>query len=426
MFSRFLRIFSQPYFGFVQGHDYLTKIELDSIEAEIGKSDRLLVERYESDFSKLIGDGFCTSYAAARMGFYELMRVQGVGPGDEVILTGSTCSVMATAVMRLGATIVYADINPDDFGSCAVSIKHCVSTRTKVIVAQHSFGIPCEITKIAELASTLGIFLIEDCALAVGSTIDGISVGNFGDAAIFSTDHSKPINTILGGIVYTRDTRLYKELQRREKLYPDLSLARQKALWSRLKIEKAFCNPRLNGWMEWIDAFFSILNRLRLYKSPFLVSDASTNLDSLDYGYPSKMPAFLCRLGLYEIDRWPVISELREELLARFKVISDECSFTRNLPNCYLNKTLRIVPLRLVWTSGESNTIRARLSKQLRVGFIWFLVPIISTKEPLTVFGYESGQCPFSEKVGKGILNIPCNVDGRFHHDLVEIVRRIN
>ena len=58
MLSRFLRIFSQPYFGFVQGHDYLTKIELDSIEAEIGKSDRLLVERYESDFSKLLGMDF--------------------------------------------------------------------------------------------------------------------------------------------------------------------------------------------------------------------------------------------------------------------------------------------------------------------------------------------------------------------------------
>jgi hypothetical protein len=54
MLSRFLPIFSQPYFGFVQGLDYLTKIELDSIEAEIGKSDHLLIERYESDFSTSI------------------------------------------------------------------------------------------------------------------------------------------------------------------------------------------------------------------------------------------------------------------------------------------------------------------------------------------------------------------------------------
>ena len=426
MFSRFLRIFSQPYFGFVQGHDYLTKIELDSIEAEIGKSDRLLVERYESDFSKLIGDGFCTSYAAARMGFYELMRVQGVGPGDEVILTGSTCSVMATAVMRLGATTVYADINPDDFGSCAVSIKQCISTRTKVIVAQHSFGIPCEITKIAELASSLGIFLIEDCALAVGSSTDGKRVGNFGDAAIFSTDHSKPINTMSGGIVYTESMKLHEELQKRSYTYPELTVARQKSLWTRFLIERKFCNPRFQGWLEWIDAFYSILALGGILKSPFLSDDFGTNFDCANYGYPAKMPAFLCKLGSIEINRWPSVARSREYLLSQLINVVTEPSSLIELPKCYSDKSLQIVPLRLVWSSKSGHEIRAAWASKVRVNSIWFLTPIISTKEKLTEFGYKSGQCPISERLGQGMVNLPCNLKASFFSSLIELARGLN
>lgn len=426
MLSRFLRIFSQPYFGFVQGHDYLTKIELDSIEVEIGKSDRLIVERYESDFSKLIGDGFCTSYAAARMGFYELMRIQGVGPGDEVILTGSTCSVMPIAVMRLGATPVYADINPDNFGSCAVSIKRCVSTRTKVIVAQHSFGIPCEISKIAELASALGIFLIEDCALSVGSSINGVRVGNFGDASIFSTDHSKPINTMSGGIVYTKSMKLHEELQKRSYTYPELTVARQKSLWTRFLIERKFCNPRLQGWLEWIDAFYSIFTLSGILKSPFLSDDFGTNFDCADYGYPAKMPAFLCKLGSIEINRWPSVARSREHLLSQLINAVTVPSSLIELPKCYSDKSLQIVPLRFVWSSNSGHEIRTAWASKVRVNSIWFLSPIISTKVKLSEFGYKTGQCPISERLGQGMLNLPCNLEASFFSRLIELARGLN
>ena len=63
------------------------------------------------------------AYASARMAFFDLMLSLGVGKDDEVILPGATCSVMVNAVLRVGATPIFADIDPDTFGSSHVEIE---------------------------------------------------------------------------------------------------------------------------------------------------------------------------------------------------------------------------------------------------------------------------------------------------------------
>ena len=73
-----------------------------------------------------------------------------------------------------------------------------------MIVAQHSFGIPCKIDKIKEVANKHGIFLLEDCALTLESKFKKITVGNYGDAALFSFDHTKPLNGFSGGAFFTQ------------------------------------------------------------------------------------------------------------------------------------------------------------------------------------------------------------------------------
>ena len=147
------------------------------------------------------------------MGFFALMQIRGIGKGDEVILQGHTCSVMPNAVWRTGATPIYADIDSNTFGSSAIEIDKVITPQTKMIVAQHSFGIPCDIEPIVDLARSKGIFLLEDCAITLGSKLKGIQVGNFGDAALFSIDHSKPLNAFTGGLIYTRKNELYEKLK---------------------------------------------------------------------------------------------------------------------------------------------------------------------------------------------------------------------
>ena len=142
------------------------------------------------------------------MGFFVLMKVLGIGSGDEVVLCGSTCSVMPNAILKVGAKPVYSDVDKNTFGSCPRSIEACITPNTKLVVAQHSFGIPCDIDVIEKFCKDNGIFLVEDCALALGSKLREKNVGTFGDAAIFSTDHSKPINTIIGGLYILKIAQL--------------------------------------------------------------------------------------------------------------------------------------------------------------------------------------------------------------------------
>ena len=113
------------------------------------------------------------AFASARMGFFAIMKVLGINHDDEVILLGSTCSVMVNAVLKIGAKPVFSDIDPNTFGSSLDSIEQCVSTKTKLIVAQHSFGIPCDIEPIIRFARQKNIVVVEDCALSLGSKING-------------------------------------------------------------------------------------------------------------------------------------------------------------------------------------------------------------------------------------------------------------
>ena len=119
------------------------------------------------------------------MAFFSLMQSLGIGTGDEVIIPGFTCSVMANAIIRTGAKPVYSDIDADTMGSDASAIERCITPQTKMIVAQHSFGIPCNIDEIADLAKSKGIFLVEDSALALDSRIHGKSVGTLGRCCVF-------------------------------------------------------------------------------------------------------------------------------------------------------------------------------------------------------------------------------------------------
>ncbi|MDD5392923.1 MAG: DegT/DnrJ/EryC1/StrS family aminotransferase [Thiothrix sp.] len=395
------------YFGFFQGHTYLTPNELHQLSQLVGITDDTVVADFERQFAQLIGTGEAIAYAAARMGFYEIMRLQGITKEDEVILLGATCAVMVNAVMRTGATPIYADIDPDTFGSSSQAIAACITPRTRIIVAQHSFGIPCDIEPIVSLAKEKEIFLIEDCALTLGSKANGIAVGNFGDAALFSTDHSKPLSTLTGGLIYTKNTELANRLRSAQVNCPHLSIKRQNKLWQRLLLEARYCVPARLGRLGLIDLFFSITKKITHAEGDFLADDFGTTIQST-YPYPAKLPAFLAAIGLIEVKRWTKTSLERANTLKRLIEIINQSSSRCYLPAAYKNKKLEIIPLRFAWSEPKGAEIRLRIKSFIHVSWTLFMTPIIATKSPLQNLGYEKGSCPISESIGPRMVNIPC------------------
>jgi perosamine synthetase len=406
-------VFQSPFFGFIEGHSYLEKGHLISIKNLIGKKDDEVVREFEKSFAELIGEGQAISYAAARMGFYDLMCLRGIGKGHEVILLGATCSVMSTAVIRTGATPIYSDIDPETLGSSGRSIKSCISKKTRMIVAQHSFGIPCDIDSIVKIAQNKNIFLLEDCAITLGSKVNDRVVGNFGNAALFSFDHSKPINTMIGGIIYTKDKKLAALIGRSRDSYKELGLKKQYSIWRRLIIEKWFCNSKHYGKMKLVDVFYSAGKKIFRITEPFLLDEFKSELTNTEVSYPAKMPPFLAQLGVYEINRWNSNINAKKNILNSFINLVDNTNVKKFLPNAYKNNSLNIIPSRFVWSEPYGKDRRDKLSDVISVDWIWFLKPIISTSLPLEDLGYINGSCPDSEKITQGMVNIPCNISER-------------
>lgn len=416
--------FCKPFFGFVKGHSDLSPEQVHYLAELVGSSSNELVAQFEARFSSIVGEGECVAYGGARMGFYDLMKTLQIGVGDEVILLGATCAVMVNAVLRAGAKPVFADIDPTTLGSSRQTIEATITGSTRMIVAQHSFGIPCHIAPIVELARARGLFLLEDCALTLGSRINNVAVGNFGDAALFSTDHSKPLNTLIGGLIYTRDTKLASQLRVSQLTHQELSPARQQALFKRMLLEARLCIPSRNGRMGVVDLMAGLQRKLFDTEGVFL-DDALPSSTMPDYPYPARLPAWLAALGLLEVDKWEANKKMRNELLPRLLDVLSKSRSADYLPAAYFDKSLSIVPLRVAWSEPNADLRLASLKRLLNANWIWFKKPIISTNAPLDMFGYSTGDCPVSERLGPNMINIPCNVSSEYADMLVSSMDRV-
>ena len=139
------------------------------------------------------------------------LRALGLGPGDEVIVPARSFVASASCVVTVGATPIFADVDPDSQTVNASTIAAVFTPRTRAIIVVHLGGWPAPMDEIMTLADALGILVIEDCAQAHGATWDGHPVGSFGAAAAFSFCTDKIISTGgEGGLLLLRDSDAWR------------------------------------------------------------------------------------------------------------------------------------------------------------------------------------------------------------------------
>lgn len=302
-------------------------------------------------------------------------------------------------------------IYQETLGSCAKEIKKVITNKTKLVVAQHSFGIPCKINEIARLCKEEKIFLLEDCALTLDSRIDKEGVGNFGDAALFSTDHSKPINTITGGLVYTKNNNLSKSLRKVQIESKSLSQEVKLKIWNKLLEEAKFCNPRNYRKIQLFKAVRSFFLGNLDKKSEYLNEDFGRH-PSKNYPYPAKLPTFLSALGLKELERWNAVKVRRIELLKKYLDLMESLNLTQMVPKAYYSQNIDIIPLRFVILYPKAIRLRKNLASYIPTNWFWFTQPIqeCESGDPRDL-GYSIGSCKNSERVNELVINFPCFFD---------------
>lgn len=169
---------------------------------------------FESDFASFCGAKYGIATSSGSTALDLALLACGVGKGDEVITTPSTFIATSEAISHVGATIVFADIEPDTHNIDPKEIERKITPKTKALIPVHLFGHPCNMEPILDLARKYGLIVIEDAAQSHGAEYKGKTVGGFGNAACFSFYPGKNLGAYgHAGMVVTNDEAIAKRVK---------------------------------------------------------------------------------------------------------------------------------------------------------------------------------------------------------------------
>ncbi len=171
-------------------------------------------QNFEQEFAAFIGAKHAIAVTNATAALHLACVAVGLKPKDEVIVPSLTFIATANAVRYTGAIPVFADIESADWLTVSpASIKRCVTDKTRAILVMHYAGYPCDIPAIMEIARKHGLAIIEDFAHAIGSQLDGRTLGTWGQIGCFSFFSNKNMTTGEGGMLTTDDDALADRLR---------------------------------------------------------------------------------------------------------------------------------------------------------------------------------------------------------------------
>ena len=163
---------------------------------------------FEAAFAAYTGARHAIAVDSATAGMHLALVAYGIGAGDEVITSPTTFAATVNVIIHSGATPVLADIRLDDYCIDPDAVERAVTPRTKAVMPVHHAGSACRMGEITALARERGLRVIADAAHAIGTEERGHSVGQLGDAAVFSFYPTKNVTTGRGGMLTTDDDAL--------------------------------------------------------------------------------------------------------------------------------------------------------------------------------------------------------------------------
>jgi dTDP-4-amino-4,6-dideoxygalactose transaminase len=161
------------------------------------------VHQFQDNFKNYLGADHAVAVNSCTAALHLALISAGIGPGDEVITTPMTFCATLNAIIHSGATPVLADCDRQTLNIDPAEIEKKITPRTKVILPVHFAGRPCDMQAITGLAGQHDLKVIEDCAHAIETEIEGRHVGTWGDFGCFSFYVTKNIVTGEGGMVIT-------------------------------------------------------------------------------------------------------------------------------------------------------------------------------------------------------------------------------
>jgi perosamine synthetase len=166
------------------------------------------IAKFEQAFADYLNVSHAISVNNGTVGLFLALHTLGIGPGDEVLVPDLTFVATVHAVLQVGATPVFVDVEPDTWCIDPAAAERAITDRTRAIIPVHLYGHPADMKAIQSLAQKYGLLVVEDAAEAHGAEVEGKRVGSLGKVGVFSFYGNKVMTTGEGGMVTTDDGEL--------------------------------------------------------------------------------------------------------------------------------------------------------------------------------------------------------------------------
>jgi perosamine synthetase len=200
--------FSQPFFGDAEAEAVAAAVRSGWV---VG-GPRLA--EFEHRFAAVCGAQHAIGVSSWTAGAFLVLHAWGIVPGDEVIVPSLTFIATINVIRHVGATPVFADIDPDTYNLDPRDAAQKITARTRAIMPVDQIGLPCDIDAFNVLARRHGLRVLEDAACALGSRNDVRPIGCLAEVTVFSLHARKVITTGEGGMIVTNDGAFAERLRR--------------------------------------------------------------------------------------------------------------------------------------------------------------------------------------------------------------------
>lgn len=357
----------------------------------------------ERIFRNFFGFKNAFSFNSGRSSLIAILKAMEIGRGDEVILQAFTCNAAVNPILHAGAKPVFADID-DTLNISVEEVKKKITAKTKAIMVQHTFGYPAEVIEIKKICLDRGIYLIEDCAHALGAKFKGSYCGSFGDASFFSFGRDKIISSVYGGMVVANNEDLIEKVSDFQKVldYPSFFWVIQQLL-----------HPVLMNKVV-LPLYDSKVGRglLALFLNLNILSKAVTkkeNKGELPSYFPKRMPDALAVLALHQLEKVNKFNAHRREIAGLY----DKEMVRKKMKIVFKeNKDKEPVFLKYpVMVINPGKIVSMAREKGIYLNDGWGGSPVVPPMTSLESVCYSVSSCPRAEEVAKRIVCLPTHIN---------------
>lgn len=356
-----------------------------------GKEIKKIEEKFKEYFKVKHAISF-NSGRSSLMAILKSLEIEG-----DVLSQAFTCNASSNPVKWSGLKPVYVDCS-DDFNLDLEKVS--LTSDSKVLMVQHTFGTPADMEKITEFCNRNNLILIEDCAHSLGATYNGKKVGTFGKAAFFSFSRDKIISSVYGGMVITNDDDLAERIKKfqEEIKYPSFYWIKQQLLHPIL-MNFSLSTYRLIG--RYLLVLFQLL---RIMSKAVHWKEKRGEVPSY---FPKRMPNALAILTLNQFNKLERFNQHRKEIALFYSQGLKDSSFL--LPE--ISEKASPTFLRFSIRHPKAHQIiRKAWDNNLLIGD-WYTSVIAPPDTRLEKVGYQKGSCPNAEKLARETLNLPTHIN---------------